>query len=40
MEIDDSTKKLPDAATKPKKHMQTNESPTVQFLPEKNAISY
>ena len=29
-------KKFPNVATKPTKHEQTNESPTIQFFPEKN----
>ena len=31
----DSAQKFPDEATKPKKHKQINDSPTIKFFPGK-----
>ena len=35
----ESTRKLPDCATKQAKHKQTSESPTTEFVSGKNSIS-
>ena len=39
MKIADSTRQIPDDATKPTNQKQTNKRPTIQFLPEKMSIS-